>query len=282
MQKILVPFMSEALGEAGLRSAFDLASIIGADLEICHMRQSAFTPIAYHMETAIAYSDQTLHRLEEANKQRAEEMKSLFERLREECIQSLSTKSGSHQVSAVWKECVGRPDLEFGRLARTSDFSLVARTGTKDDDPDRSYAESLLMTSGQPMLSVSARTPFDFDETALIAWNGSVEASRALVRSVPLLGRFKNVVVLTIGGLPENVPSPEDASRYLDTYGIASEHKLIGKGSAEKTIEDYAGSEGCGLIVMGAYSHSRLQEFVLGGVTRHLLQDTDIPLFMAH
>lgn len=120
--------------------------------------------------------------------------------------------------------------------------------------------------------------------TVCIAWDGGSEAARALKAAVPLLAEAGNVRVLTVatdkaGGFP-----PTEALRYLARHGVKAELiELAGGNSVEETIAGEVARAGADLLVMGAYSHSRLREFLFGGVTRYFLDEPDSPpLLMAH
>lgn len=121
-------------------------------------------------------------------------------------------------------------------------------------------------------------------DTVCIAWDGGSEAARALKAAVPLLAEAGNVRVLTVatdkaGGFP-----PTEALRYLARHGVKAELiELAGGNSVEETIAGEVARAGADLLVMGAYSHSRLREFLFGGVTRYFLDEPDSPpLLMAH
>ena len=179
---------------------------------------------------------------------------------------------------------MGRPDIEFGRTARCADLVVTARVDTEEGDREQPLVEHLLLSSGTPLVVANPHEGSIFETQALIAWNGSLEASRALRAAVPILSKVRSVSILTLGRLPSNVPGPDVVRSYLEAQGIDSDYEALEKfnGSAEEAIEDYAKSEGCGLVVMGAYSHSRLREFVLGGATRHMLRDTEFALLLSH
>ncbi|MEZ5827379.1 MAG: universal stress protein [Hyphomicrobiales bacterium] len=143
--------------------------------------------------------------------------------------------------------------------------------------------------SGYPVLIVpKAWTSPAFGKRAVVAWNGSAQASAAVREAIPLLQRAEQVTVL-IGQSRATFPAtmrmaPLDLLAYLRHHGIAAE---IGE---SKTPDDDAGaailkaaaSAKADLIVMGAFGHSRFREWVLGGATRHVLDHMPVPVLMAH
>jgi nucleotide-binding universal stress UspA family protein len=118
---------------------------------------------------------------------------------------------------------------------------------------------------------------------AVVAWNGSAEAAQALRLALPLLSEVGQVHVVEVceadGGL-----SSGEAVTWLARKGVAAEqHEWPAKGRRVSVALLHAAAElGAGLLVMGAYGHSRLRETVLGGVTRDLIGMTTLPLLMAH
>jgi nucleotide-binding universal stress UspA family protein len=120
--------------------------------------------------------------------------------------------------------------------------------------------------------------------TACIAWDGSDEAAFALRCAARLLAGCRNVHVLTVlTEKPEGFPAT-DALRYLSRHGIEAElHELDRGSSIEETLAATANRLDADLLVLGAYSHSRVREFLFGGVTRYFLEDKGAPpLLLAH
>lgn len=126
-----------------------------------------------------------------------------------------------------------------------------------------------------------------FDRIA-IGWNGSVEAIRALHGALPLIQLAKQVVLIngeahTPCNDEVSVTEP-DPIIYLMYHGIvAKSHNLhVAASEAGKSLLQKAHAMGADLLVMGAYGHSRIRERVLGGATRHVMANADIPVFMQH
>lgn len=119
----------------------------------------------------------------------------------------------------------------------------------------------------------------------LVAWDGGHESANALRAALPVLQMAGLVHLLSIVEPRKGAGFPSvEASEYLSRHGVKSEliereHGLL---SIEETIENVAGEIGADMIVMGAFGHSRLRETLLGGVTRYFLNDSIIPLFLAH
>ena len=117
----------------------------------------------------------------------------------------------------------------------------------------------------------------------LVAWNGSAEAAAALKASLPLLRQAARVDIVAIEEAPSDFP-PTDACVYLARHGIKAE--IHQRPRAQRDIGDLlieaAQEFGSACVVMGAYGHSRVREYLLGGVTRQMLVECPIPLLLAH
>ena len=193
-------------------------------------------------------------------------------------------------LAAAFGERLARDDVPFdvaqselpqldalGRSADLADLVIVSRSG--------GLAGELALSSSCAVLAVPEQTPLQLPlGVACIAWNGSSEAARAMKAAVPLLASASDVRVLTVVDEPSKGFPSTEALRYLARHGIKAELvELSGHRPAEDQLADAVAECGAGLVVMGAYGHSRLREFLFGGVTRHFLDDlVGPPVLMAH
>lgn len=165
----------------------------------------------------------------------------------------------------------------MANVARFADLAVVSR--------NCGYAGDLALAARCPVLALPDTTSMPFPVgTACIAWDGSDEAAFALRCAARLLAGCRNVHVLTVlTEKPEGFPAT-DALRYLSRHGIEAElHELDRGSSIEETLAAAANRLDADLLVLGAYSHSRVREFLFGGVTRYFLEDKGAPpLLLAH
>jgi nucleotide-binding universal stress UspA family protein len=120
----------------------------------------------------------------------------------------------------------------------------------------------------------------------LLAWDGGRTAARAVGDAMPFLEKAKQVEVVIVGAKPpksDEVPGA-DLGEHLARHGITTTVKRITApdNNVASTILSHAADSSADLIVMGGYGHSRLREFVLGGVTRGLLESMTVPVLMSH
>lgn len=161
---------------------------------------------------------------------------------------------------------------DAGRLA---DVAVVSRNSA--------LAADLALATRCPVLAVNADRPLSFPlNKVAVAWDGSAEAAYALRCAVPLLGGAE-VTVLTVEDAPEAYPAT-DAVAYLSRHGVAAEMQVLQRvGAIEATLARELVLLETELLVMGAFTHSRLREFLFGGVTRYFLECEQGPaLLLAH
>lgn len=147
------------------------------------------------------------------------------------------------------------------------------------------FAGDLAVAARSPVLVLKGNAPLRLPlATACIAWDGGEQAAVALRGAIPLLQGCRNLHVLTVlSDEPDSFP-PTDALRYLSRHDLKAElHELPRGMSIEETLAIEARRLGAQLLVMGAYGHTRLREFLFGGVTRYFLEEEGTPpLLLAH
>lgn len=148
------------------------------------------------------------------------------------------------------------------------------------DDP---VLEEIVLSLRSPVLAVPRGVPMvAFDGPVLVAWDGGHESANALRAGLPLFAQASAVHLLTVREKDGSFPAA-DAACYLSRHGIHAEvHEKDRNGSIAFTIEEGAREVGAGLIVMGLFGHSRLRELLMGGVSREMLDRSQIPLLLAH
>lgn len=143
--------------------------------------------------------------------------------------------------------------------------------------------EELVLGVRSPVLAVPMGAPLtDFTGPAMVAWDGGIEAAHALRAALPLLVRASAVHLVAVEEKPDALPAIE-AAAYLSRHGIHAEaHAIPASGPIAATLVDTARRLGAKLIVMGLFGRSRLRELLLGGVSRAMLDNSTLPLLLAH
>jgi nucleotide-binding universal stress UspA family protein len=144
--------------------------------------------------------------------------------------------------------------------------------------------EAAIMRSGKPVLLVPrTMTQFKADKV-LIAWNASTEVARAISNALPILKRAQQVIITTGTRKGYRQPSPNELADYLKCHGINTiiEQFDNSHSATGEALMSFAKNHQSQLIIMGAYTRRRVREQIFGGVTRHMLAKSDLPIFMMH
>lgn len=172
----------------------------------------------------------------------------------------------------------------LGAIGRLFDLMVVGRPVRGQDQPTLALVENALFESGRPVLVAAPKHLPTFGETVVVVWNGSVEAARTTALAMPILSLAKNVTVLEISDNVVPGPSATEACRHLRRNGIEAQSLEVvreGRSSGQAVLEA-AGDLGADLLIKGAFTRSRMRQVVFGGTTKHILEQSDIPVFMAH
>ena len=178
----------------------------------------------------------------------------------------------------------------FARQARHYDLSIVGQVDPDEGDVDAELiAEAAFMQSGRPTLLIPYIGPRSLPpKRALVAWDGSREAARAVNDALPLLAKTEKVTVLvvdpgTLKGRVGDQPGA-DLATHLARHGLHTEVVTAASGGlgAGDVIIGQASDIGADLVVMGGYGHSRLRELILGGATQSMLDHMPVPALLSH
>jgi nucleotide-binding universal stress UspA family protein len=176
---------------------------------------------------------------------------------------------------------------QFGQIARRFDLAVVGQAEPESNAVDGIIVEAALFDSGRPVISVPyiQKAPLKLDRV-MVCWDGGRAAARAIGDAMPLLQRAGCVEVAIITNEPGKQDQIEgaDMGAHLARHGLNVEVKCIPLGDIDVAdmLLSHAADEGVDFIVMGGYGHSRLREFVLGGVTRSILRSMTAPVLMSH
>ncbi|HKU54727.1 MAG TPA: universal stress protein, partial [Rhizomicrobium sp.] len=165
---------------------------------------------------------------------------------------------------------------------RYHDLTVMAR----DEELSSEGLLSVLMQSGRPLLIAPEKPVEVVGKKVAIAWKATAEAARALTAASFILSRAEKVVILSVSedkaGDDNDRFSAEHLARQLAWQGIAAEVRMRYSPpvSTSRALLDMAYDGDADLLVMGAFGHNRMREFIFGGVTRDLLAASALPVFM--
>jgi nucleotide-binding universal stress UspA family protein len=185
--------------------------------------------------------------------------------------------------SASWFEDTGSVSGAIVRRGRVSDMVVLPRPERPSPAPEG--LEAALLKTGRPVLVVPSTPQSCIASHVVIGWNGSDEAARAVGAVISCLHAAEAVTVLTGRKSAElKRPNAQDLVDYLAWHGIKATAQVFDSHakSAGEGLLHTAHELEADLLVLGGYSHSRARELMVGGVTRYMLAEADIPVIMAH
>jgi nucleotide-binding universal stress UspA family protein len=172
----------------------------------------------------------------------------------------------------------------IGALSRLYDMTIVLQPESSSASYDNYIPQQVLFNSGGPMLMVPYihKGPLDAHHVG-IAWDGSRLAARALRDALPFLMGAKAVTVIAVNEEASEASSDQLVG-HLARRGISARVQRLSaeRANIQGAILSIAAESNMGLLVMGGYGHSRLQERILGGVTRGMFDSMTVPVLMSH
>jgi nucleotide-binding universal stress UspA family protein len=286
IKTILVPATGNQTDDAVFTSALATARAFNAHLDFLHVRVAAAAMVAAMATdgSGAAMVSGLVERIDEEATRREDTARQLFERFCErERLAIEDTPAGQQGPTAQWLRQTGDEAYWVREYGRAADLLVV---GHPADDQGVSIdtIEAALVGTGRPVLIVPANPLTSLPETIVIAWKAAPEAARAVTAAMPLLSRSKRILIATVA--EEQGLSDEEGARLMTAltwHGLnaSTRHLRPDRLGAADTLLAAAAEEGA-LVVMGAYGHSRLREWVFGGFTEHVLRRASVPVLMMH
>jgi len=192
-------------------------------------------------------------------------------------------------IEVEWRCAEDFPTRFIVRQARACDIIVVgegARGGLTDPFAQVN-PNDLVMQVGSPLLVIPVTCNWLDLRSVLVAWKDTAEARRAVSDALPLLVKSTEVTVVEIvedeGDRAAALSRVEDVAAWLLRHGVrASQQVPEQRGDAATQLERIAAEVGAGVIIAGAYGHSRLSEWILGGVTRRLITPSNRCSLLSH
>jgi nucleotide-binding universal stress UspA family protein len=275
---ILVPVEPHDLMTSTLETALLLARKFDSYIEGFAVRE---IPAAYAMIDvggAVAIPS-----LEQDIAEHVQRSQSLFESFMRE--HGVLCRGPTTALSSNWLEDVPEGSNFVGSYGRVFDVIVLGRPGRDPKGSRMTTLESALFESGRPVLIAPPSPRPQMGTNVLIAWNCSTEQARTTAFAMPILRKASRVVVLTVeGGAAVAGPTGEQLCRYLQLNRVRAKPLTVGlKGRLTgEAVLQHANALGCDLLIKGAYTQSRLRQFIFGGTTRYVLNNAMLPVLMAH
>jgi nucleotide-binding universal stress UspA family protein len=281
MRCILVPTAPGFPPKHRLDAALNLARRTRSHLTVLFVRPDPVVAGA-SIEDLVPDAPPDIATIEQNSRVAAAEAKAAFELWCEE--RDVDRSSDRLDATfASWREETGDLAALIALIGRVSDL-IVVDGGAPMRPLAASALDAALFASGRPTLVVGQRVPGDLLRHVLIAWNASLECTRVVAQSISLLQRAERVSVF-IGSEPNRERALSDLSAYLRWHGVIAELALSpdrAHTSVGETLLATCRKCDATLLLMGAYTHSRIREMFLGGVTQHVLANASLPVLLAH
>lgn len=228
-----------------------------------------------------------IHTLQKEAEARSKSAAAAFEAFLKRRLPPGAARSAGAGVNAAFRQIEGDPIDDTVAGARFYDLVVLARAPQNGQFSVDAMA-NILVGCGRPVLLVPDAPVHSIGTTVAIAWKETAEAARALTAAMPLLSGAKRIVVLAT---TENDADDDQATQSADLlasqlrhHGLSVESRRVpsDRKSVPEALLEAARESDADLLVMGAYSHSRMREFVFGGFTRHVLKECPLPVFLLH
>jgi nucleotide-binding universal stress UspA family protein len=230
-----------------------------------------------------AMIEEMMSATEKESTDRAHAVRAMFERfVAAQGVTVTDARRGATIPTASFATITGREEDLVAQQARLADLTIVPHPDSGEDVSSSDALHAVLFDSGRPVLIAPRKTPETIGTRICIAWNGTAESAAAVLGVLPWLQRATAVRILTSDEYHRRGPQAADLVDYLNLHGCSPDIASFRAIDKEVGAGLLAGARdfGADLLAMGAYSHSRLRQLILGGVTRHVLEKSAIPVMM--
>ena len=284
IKSILVPLNESAESLQVLDTARIVANRFDARIKAVHVMPEETLP--FQFDPLPAKLKKTV--LAEAEKRSRESARGIEKEFRAFCARHRIVVGDSLEeegTGAVWHVETGDTMEVLIRHARVCDVVATFRPRKIDARLRRSPAgenlEALLMRGGRPILLIPPKWLARKVGHAALAWNESLEASRALAMTMPWLRQMEDVSIIVARKRKASVP---DLCEYLSLHGVNAKVKYLPAKikSAGEAILQTCRENGVEFLVVGGFSHNRSRQLIFGGVTQYLLKNSNVITVMVH
>ena len=283
IRRLLLPLTGTAAGESALTTALLVARMWDAHVTALHVRVDSrdVAPLAGEGLSG-AMIEEMMSATEKESSDRSNAVRAMFDRFVAQHGVTVAEPHPRAGATANFASVTGREEDLVAQLARLTDLTVVPHPEAGDDVSSSDALHAVLFDSGRPVLIAPQRPLPTIGTRICVAWNGTAESAAAVLAAIPWMQRAQAVRVLAADEYQRRGPGAAELAGYLALHDIRVEtaqfkpiEKDVGRGLLAAAREF-----GADLLAMGAYSHSRLRQLILGGVTRHVLESATIPVMM--
>lgn len=283
LHTIMLPVRGDGKGDNVMKHAAVLAHQHAARLRVVHCRLRTQDLMSYGVVVPKIVKDQ----IEAAVSQNADTTEAQLLQEFRELAAEFNLAEHAHEANKAttrFIEYEGKQADAVRHYGRLADLICVPQP-----DPAMKLGfntlKSALFSSGRPVMMCPHRdtVPSDFADHVCIGWNGSLEATRAVALTIPILAHAKSVTILS-SGPGEHEATPVQLQRYLELREIPSTIRTFSAKSANvgQQLLSETKESGAGVLIMGAYHDSYERESLFGGNSQAVVKKADFPIIMVH
>ncbi|MBW4093780.1 MAG: universal stress protein [Proteobacteria bacterium] len=284
VRKLLLPLTGTAAGEAALSTSLQIARLWNAHVLALHVRVDSrdVAPLAGEGLSG-AMIEEMMTATERESSDRAHAVRAMFDRfVAQHQVVIGEPRPGSPAATASFAAVIGREEDLVAQQARLADLTVVPHPEAGEDVSSSDALHAVLFDSGRPVMLSPQVAPTSVGTRVCVGWNGTAESASAVSAAIPWLKRAEAVRILSADGYQRRGPAAPELAAYLALHEIEADIVMFqpAGGAVGAGLLAAARDFGCDLLAMGAYSHSRLRQLILGGVTRHVLERANLPVMM--
>lgn len=286
VKKILVPIQGTPLSETTLTTAYLLSRNHNAHLAIIHTQPDKKDLIPLTSEgLSGTMIEEVMNITEYENQKRLKLARDIVDHFIDEhninFISDRTIKPSYEGITASFTIMTGRENTLLTYWTRLSDITIISHPDTESEFSSSEVLHTLLFESGRPIIIAPKEKPASVGKRICIAWNGSAESAAALHASLRWIHQAEEVAVLYSKDYENENAKIADVVNFLKFHNINAQPLLF---NANKDVGNgvlaACNDFGADMLCMGAYSHPRWQQFILGGVTRYMLENSNLAVLM--
>ncbi len=286
VKKILIPIQGTPLSESTLTTAYYLSKNYNAHLAVIHIQPDKKDLIPLTSEgLSGTMIEEVMNVAASENQKRLKLARKIFDNFVDEYNIELTdpniTEPSKDKITVSFTTLTGHENDLITYWARLSDITVISHPDSESEISSSEVLHTLLFDSGRPIIIAPKQKPQNVGKKICICWNGSAESAAALHASLRWLHFAEQVYIFYTNDYETNGKKIQDVINYLKFHNIqAKPHQLGNEKDVANNILAACNELGADMLCMGAYSHPRWQQLILGGVTRYMLENSNITVLM--
>lgn len=287
LREILLPLRGDGKGEVVLDHAIALAQRFNAHIDVVHCRPRPEAMISLEMRLPKSMREQLLQSASGVADEDERYLRGLFNQYcQKHALEICEDRPWpKDKTSARWREETGTMPDVVGKIGRVYDMTILARPDAKKNLGFRTLKAAMLQAGRPALLCPPEKTIDTIASNPAIAWNGSTETARTIDVAMPLLYACGKATIISVDtGTPLPGPDAHALADHLREHGFEIGVEIIKAENRQvpERILGAAKTARADCLITGAFGHSRKLEFIMGSVTQHLIERSDLPLLMMH